>query len=350
MVNVRRVVGCCGVLAGLAVSVSAQQRLDQVLPERGAPAAGTIESVSPTEIVIKVRGSDQKFSVLDVKRVTFAEDPRELSTARDSILNGQLESGLDMLKRIDASSISRDLIKQDLAYYLAYVQGKLALTGGGDKESAADALLAFARTAPRSFHFIEAAELLGDLAVAREKYDEAAKFYAYLTKTAQEASWSEYELRVGVLEGRVLEAQGKYTEAAARYDSVVASTLDSPAANRQKHFARAAKAATLAETGKAGEGIKLVEGIILQNDSQETELFGRAYNALGRCYLKSNKPQEALLAYLHVDGLFFQEPDVHAEALHHLSKLWTTVGKSDRAAAARSQLSERYAGSLWARK
>jgi hypothetical protein len=104
----------------------------------------------------------------------------------------------------------------------------------------------------------------------------------------------------------------------------------------------------LAETGKADEAIKQLQELIRKNDPQDAVLFARAYNALGRCYLKQNKPKDALLALLHTDVLFYSDADAHAEALYHLSKLWNEVNKSDRALAARTTLRERYAGSVWA--
>lgn len=327
------------------------QRLDQLFPVRGTPVTGTISDMSPTEVTMNVRGADQKFSVLDIKRVAFADEPRELTTGRDNILNGDFESGLDQLKRIDGSTISREFVKQELDYYMAYAHAKSALIGGGDKEAASQALFGFARGAPKNFHFIEAAELLGDLAVAREKYDEATRYYGFLSKTAKEAAWAEFDMRVAVLEGRVLEAQAKFPEAIEKYDAVQAATVDSPEANRQKNLARVGKATVLAETGQADEGLKIIEDIVQKTDSQqELELFGRAYNAMGRCYLKAGKSKEAVLAYLHVHVLFNQHPEVHAEALYHLSKLWPTVNRSDRGVEARSVLSERYAGSPWAKR
>ena len=77
-------------------------------------------------------------------------------------------------------------------------------------------------------------------------------------------------------------------------------------------------------------------------------MIARLYNALGRCYLKQNKPKDAVMAYLHTDVLFYADADAHAEALFHLSKLWSDINKSDRAVAARNTLRERYAGSVWA--
>jgi len=69
---------------------------------------------------------------------------------------------------------------------------------------------------------------------------------------------------------------------------------------------------------------------------------------LGNCYLKTGKNKDALQAFLHTDILFYADSESHAEALYHLSKLWATEEKPDRATAARTTLRERYSGSVWA--
>lgn len=335
-------------VASLGIASTAlAQRADQVFPQRGSAVSGLVTDISKTHITINVRGAEQKIELIDLKRVTFGEDPPELSRSRDNILNGQLENGLAELKRIDPASIQRDYVKQDLAYYIAFAQAKLALTGGGDKAAASQALLSFVASAKDSFHFFEAAQLLGDLAVAMESYEDAVKYYGAIAK---QAPWPEYQLRAGVLEARALEAQGKFPESISKYDVVIANPVDTAEATRQKSLARVGKAVCLAETGKADEGVQLVEEIIAKNDPQDGELFGRVYNALGRCHLKANRVKEALLAYLHVDVLFYAQPDAHAEALYHLTKIWPQVNKSDRAVAARSLLNERYGGSTWSKR
>ena len=126
-----------------------------------------------------------------------------------------------------------------------------------------------------------------------------------------------------------------------------ANTVES---KRQKLLAQVGKARCLAETGSPQDGISLIEDLIKENDSSDMELFGRAYNALGDCLQKSGKQKDAIMAYLHVDVLFYADPEIHAESLHHLSKLWAEVKKPDRAASARNLLEQRYAGSVWAKK
>ncbi len=335
------------ILASLFVSSTVQaQRVDQVFSVRGTPLSGAITEITKTHVSIKARGSEQKVEVMDIKRVTFAEDPTELVRARDNIFNGQFENGLAELKRIDAATIERDYVKHDLAYYSAYAQAKLALTGGGDKAAARQSLLSFVTGAKDSYHFFEAAQILGDLAVALESYDDAVKYYGAIGKLAP---WPEYQMRAAVFEARALDAQGKYPEAIAKYDTVIANSVNTPEATRQKSLAHVGKTVGLAETGNAEEGVKLLVDIIAKGDSQDGELFGRAYNALGRCHLKANRPKDALRAYLFVD-LLYSQPDVHAEALYHLTKLWQQVNRSDRASAARSLLNERYGGSPWSKR
>lgn len=322
------------------------QAQDQIYLLRGAPLVGRITDMSPDAVTIDVRGSARSIPVKEIRRIGLAEDPPELRRARDDIPAGQWENSLETLKRIDPKKIARDLVRRDLQYFVAYCQGKLALAGGGDKAAAEAALRELVVDDPKTYHFYEAAELLGDLALALESYDNALRYYAAIGR----APWPDYRMRSALREARVLVAQGKHAEAMGKYDSVLAAPLDTSEAARQKSIAQVGKAVCLAETGQHQEGIRLVEQLIAKNDPQDGELFGLAYNALGRCHVRAKRPKDAVLAYLHVDQLFFSIPEIHAEALYYLSKLWSEVNKPERAAAARSLLRERYAGSVWAKR
>jgi len=322
------------------------QQFDQVVPIKGTTTAGVITGESVTHVQIEVRGAKLEVPVNEIKRVTFGEDPTELKRGRDSIQTGNYEAGLDDLKKVDYASLSRSFVKQDYAFYRALAIGRLALSGGGDKKAANDAMMNFVRAAPNSYHFIEAAELLGDLAVSQGNYADAARYYSAITA---KSPWPDYQMRGGVLEGRALIAEKNFAESQKKFDAVIATAVDTPAAIMQKRVAEVGKATCMAELGQHEAAIAILDKIIAENDPAEKDLFGRAYNALGLCHLKANREKDALLAYLHVDLLFDGDSEVHAEALYHLSKLWDGANRAERAVTARNLLTTRYAGSPWAK-
>ncbi len=334
------------ILLAAVAPLAYAESMDQIIPLHGSPSSGKVLEMTTTEVKLETRGKVNNFAVNEIRRIHYAEDIPELRRAREDVGSGQFEQALDTLKRIDAAGLSRELLIADVEYYTALCHGRIALTGGGDKAAAAATMLEFVKKNPNSYHFFEAAQLLGDLAMTLENYDNALRYYGAIAK----APWPDYVQRAALLEAGALSAAGKSAEAKARYESVLTSPLDTPDAIRNKTFATIGLAVCQAEAGAPDQGIASLNEVIAKNDPQDTELFGTAYNALGRCHLKANRPKEALLAYLHTDLLFYAKPDLHAEALYNLSKLWTTLNKSDRAQNARNTLVERYAGSVWAKK
>jgi tetratricopeptide (TPR) repeat protein len=331
-------------LAMLAPQAALAQ-LDQVFGSRGTATRGSIIQTSPTEITLQSGGSSQKFAVNEVRRVTFDGEPQELTRARQAVQSGQLEQALDDLKKINLGDVSRDIVKQEVQYYLALAQAKLALARGGDKSKAAQDMMAFYRANAGSHHHFEAAEVLGDLAMGLDNPTAAKPFYDELAK----APWPEYKMKAFVLGADALMAQGDYEGALKAFDTVIGANVDTPEASRQKLLSRVGRAECLANTGKPDEAVKICEEIIADNASTDMELFGRTYNALGVAHLKANRTQEAALAFLHVDTLFFADPNQHAQALYYLSDLWTQMNQADRALDARTKLRNFYSGTRWAR-
>lgn len=339
---------CCLVAIPLAIGpTAAVAQRDQIYTHSGSTLTGTITATSPLQITIDVQGNPRVVKVNDVRRVMFADEPNELNVGRGRILAGKFDTGLQQLKSLDPGQLQREIVRRDLQFYLALAQGRLALTSGGSKSNATAAMLAFVRGAPDSFHFFEAAELLGDLAVSQEDYASAVRYYGTI---AAKAPFPEYRMRALIAEARALLAQQDHQQAINKFDQAIAIDASTGEAKRQKRFAEIGKARAVAETRSADEGVSMLETIIAENDASDAELFGHAYNALGDCLVKQGKTKEALMAYLHVDVLFYSDSQTHAKALYHLSQLWPEVGKSDRAAAARNLLDTRYPGSSWAQK
>ncbi len=325
-------------------SLALAQTTDQIFLVKGMPAKGVVTEMTKDAVTLDMSGVGRPFAVNEVLRVTFVDEPSELGNARNAVQQRNYSLALQELKKLDGQPQDNKFVTADIAYYKALCTAKLAMTEGGDKPAATKMLFEWAKANPNNYHFYQAAEVLGDLSVATGNYAEAAKYYNGLAV----APWGDYQMRGNNAVGRALSSEKKFPEALEKFDAVIASELNTPEATEQKQFATVGKAVCLAETGKADEGIAILNDIIAKNDPTDVTLFARAYNALGNCYLKTSRPKDALRAFLFTDILFYADADSHAEALYRLSKLWNDVNRSDRAVAARNTLRERYAGSIWA--
>ena len=121
-----------------------------------------------------------------------------------------------------ASKIDRELVREDIEFYLAYCAAQQALGGKGEVTDAGRKLNEFVRQHPQNFHYLEAVETMGDLLMASDKFAAAQRQYAELAK----APWPDYKMRAGVLLGRTLQAQGKHQEAIREFDTVLATHDD----------------------------------------------------------------------------------------------------------------------------
>jgi len=318
-------------------------QFDQIYQRKGAPSKGNVKAMSKDEVTLEMSGVDRPFPTNEIVRITYVDEPTELNNGRNAVLQQNWGQAEIELKKLDGQTFARDLIRQDVEYYKALCLAKKAMTEGGDKTAAAAAMLNFAKVAPENYHFYDAAEVLGDLAISTGKFADAARFYGGIEK----APWGDYQMRAKNAAGRALLAQKDFQNAQVKFEEAAAIDLGTAEAAREKTFAHIGRAQCLAELGKPDEGITILQEIIAKNDPADQFLFARVYNALGNCYLKGNKPKDARDAFLFTDILFTADPDAHAEALYHLSKLWTDLNKADRAVAARNTLRERYAGSRW---
>ena len=102
------------------------------------------------------------------------------------------------------------------------------------------------------------------------------------------------------------------------------------------------EARCLAATGKLEQGIGMIENVIKQADAEDTALLAEAYNALGASYRASNRPKDALLAFLNVHLVYFNSPQNHVEALQNLVELWNEQQMPERSAEAARILRDRY--------
>lgn len=327
-------------LGGLA------QAQDRVYPKRDAVASGKLVEITPATVKITVRNKEQTYDMADVRKISFDDEPNTLDRVRESTLQGQYEQALDEVKKIAVDAIKNPLIKQDVEFYRYYCEGKLGLAGQGDKLAAIKGLLAVASSNPKSHHLYELSDLLGQLALAVKQPDQALRYFNMLLSAGSPDTKALGVYRLGSVEL----AQGKVEEAKVRFGQLAGATSASPEMGRLKSLAEVALATCEQLAGNNEAALQKLDSLVQQYDSTDQGLFARINNAKGACYIALEKANQALLSYLQTDLLFFTDPEAHAEALYHLTKLWPQAGQPARGAEAKERLNTQYASSTWANK
>lgn len=319
---------------------TARAQIDRIYPDSGSAVVGTIESVDKNGITVKTGGNSQHIAAGNIDKVMFQGDPAGLTKGREFAIDGQYQQALEELKTVDADELPREAIRADARYYRVLSEAKLALAGQGELQQAAQATLEFARKHPQTWHFFDAAKLLGDLALRLENYDQALKYYRYLAN----APAAETKIASVYHTGMTRLQQGQFDQAKAAFEKVNQAQSQSPKAVRLQTLAKAGQAVALARQGEPAEALELVQTLIAELDPTDIETAAQIYNAQGASYLASGDQEGAIMAYLHTHLMFSGEPSAHAEALSQLVELWPKVGKPDRAAEMRQELRQRYPG------
>src|SRR6478735_3483003 len=142
------------------------QREDQVFLVKGTPARGSIPSeggMTRDKVTIEIATTPRDIQVNEITRITFKDEPTDLNAGRTQVIQKNYNQALADLKKLDGQKIDRAYVRQDVEFYKALCLCRLALAEGGDKKAAGDAMYAFVSKAPQSYHFYEAAALLGDV-------------------------------------------------------------------------------------------------------------------------------------------------------------------------------------------
>jgi tetratricopeptide (TPR) repeat protein len=331
----------CTLLLGAGVAWG-QADYYHVVLLNGPPAFGKVSEINRDKIVLDT--TPQKvIPINEIKYVQYPNEPRFLTEARNNAIDGHWDQTLEWLNKIPPPQLTNDVIRQDADYYRALATARLAAGGVGDARAAGTALIEFLKTNKDSYHYYEANEVTGDLLMAMGRYEQAPAYYGELAN----APWPDYKMRAAVELGNVALAQGKFQEALQQFDKALGIQAKGKGVEMQTIAAQVGKAKAMVALDRGKDAVKILNDAIEQAPAENNQLYAVAYDALGDAYLKMKQPEDALYAYLHVDVLYNQSSEQHAEALYHLKDLWAQMNKPDRAKEAADSLKSRYPSSQW---
>lgn len=329
-----------GCVAWFALAVDASGQSDRVFTTDGKTVSGAVTAISKGGVQVRVGRDNKAIPAGQIAKVLFEGDPPPLTQGRESSLDGQHDQAIEQLSKVSADDLKRDESKADAQFYLARSRGELAVAGRGDRGAATKAVRAFITQHPESFHFYEAAELLGDLALAVGRPDDAAKFYGAL----RGAPTTETKARSIYLGALASLRSGKPDEAVEQLDRLIGLPSSTSELSRLQTLAKAAKAEALSAAGKTDEAIALTDQLVADLDPVDVAASAKIYNARGATFEAADRHQDAVLAYLKTHLMFAASARDHARAVSRLSEVWTKVGKPDRAGQMRSLMQQLYPG------
>jgi len=322
--------------------------IDQVYTSTSESAYfGKITGISAATVSLdsKQKGAPNEIPANEIKRILFENSPDGLHAAQKAMLSGEYEKAIEALKK-ETPEANRAEVADEIVYCRAYCTAQLALSGAGtaDPNEAGRLMYAFVKGSPNSFHYYTACELLGDIFVAKGDFPNAQKYYAMLSQ----APWPDYKIRAQVALGRSYLSQGNAASADKAFDDALNNDAPGELAEAQRTAARIGKARCLVLGGKTDQAIRSLDEILNRTEEKQVEVNAMAYNALGTA-LRKDKPKDAILAFLHVHLANGISPDLDAEAVANLEKLFTETHKPDHSREMREILNEKYRNSRWAK-
>jgi len=337
---VRRVVFCLAATTALSAKADIVTLIEGTTFKQGQGGAvrGTVESESPSEVVVSLGNSTIKVPTDQIDRVEYQGQPASMQLGETRERAGQLAAAAAEFKKAATEAAGKPFIAEAALFREANCLAALALTEPDRVQEAVGRLSAFLQAHPNGRHVARARETLAKLQLHAKDYQAAEAAVAELAKLPLAAE------RAALLKAKILVRQGDYAAADAELNRLIEALPEGAAQHRE---ARLIQVEALVGEKKFTEAESLVRQVIVDAPAEDAQAQAPAYNALGDCLLAANRPKEALLAYLHTDLLYSKDKEEHPRALHQIEQLFRRIGQTARADEYAQRLKQEYPNSPW---
>lgn len=330
----------------LALAFGAPARADTVVLIRnstvkqatGDRVRGTVQSESPSEVVVKLGASTVNVPVDQIVSIQYDGQPASMALAESNESSGQLVKAADLYKKAAAEAEGKPLIAQAARSKQAEITADLALADPSRAGDAVAQLDGFIRAFPTSRHTGRALESLARLQLQKGDFSQVEKTIASLSKLPAGGD------RAAVLRARVSAKKGDHAAAIRELDRLIKGAADGSPRSRE---ARLAKAESLAGLKKYTEAEADVRAVIKATPPEDVPAQSAAYNTLGDCLRAAGRPKDALLAFLRTDIVYSKDKEQHPRALAQIAQLWRELKRDDRADETILRLKQDYPQSPW---
>jgi tetratricopeptide (TPR) repeat protein len=222
---------------------------------------------------------------------------------------------IDGLKQADGP---RAYIEFRLALFLMHLaeaeptrtdDARKALSAFKDKEKNRD-----------TWEYVSVMQMLARIQESQGKYDDARKTFEELAGRKELPPEARGQANFALV--RMLLRGEQLDLAKTRIDALEEIIKDGPDAVRLQVY----RIELRMKKGEPGDAEKQLKAVLA---GPADDVKGHAANVLGDFYLSDKRPEDAMWQYLWVDVIYNKDPDEHARALFHLTKLFKEVRNDD---------------------
>jgi tetratricopeptide (TPR) repeat protein len=305
----------------------------------GGRVRGQVQSESPTEVVVQLGGSTTTVPTDQIQSIRYDGQSSNFQLAEAREASGQLTEAAELFKKAATESAGKPFALQAALLREAEVLTELALVEPDRLKDAKEKLTRFLQAYPTSRHLAAARGCQVRLQLHVGDFAGAEAALAALAKLPRGKE------RADVLRAKILAKQGKYDDAIAQLDKLIAGY---PKGSERQRAALLAKAESLAGKKQFKEAETLAREVIQGNPPEDAAAQAPAYNTLGDCLRAADQPKEALFAYLHTDLLYSKDKEEHPRALRQIIDLYRKLKQDGRADEFAQRLKQEYPRSPWA--
>lgn len=332
-------------VASVLVTTGSVYAADQVTRQSdGEIIRGELTALEETSVVIR-RSNDEEVRISpdDIRDIRFHREPPALQTARSNERSGEYSAAIEQLREVQAEYEGSDQrVVTELEFLIARCQAHLAFNDPARAPAAIDTLKVFLQRHPNSYRILEAKLLQARLLMASDRPQANS-----LLDQVRNGGVDGFAAQSGIVLGQTLLSENKAQQGLQIFGDVIKQSQNKPALLVAHFDAQIGRAQCLQQLSRFEEAVKMLETVIDAVPEDQSSTLAKAWNQLGDCERQQDHTKAALLAYLHVDLLYPEVAEAHAQALHYLGSLWHAAGHPARARDAQSRLQTQYPSSRW---
>ena len=291
---------------------------------------------------------DETFQTSDVAEIAYGDTPKSFLLGMSSFNMNQFPKAVEQLERsLEEKEVRAFWIQQHANYVIGESRRRMA---EGDTTELARAREAYRRVVikvPEGRMAPAAIRGLGLCWLEEGNTDDARLEFEKLAE--RDEYGEEWMLHGKLLLARMKSAAGKHEEAMRLCKEVTDKCL-TDGRNVLLLEAKFVRAELLVATKRYDEAFNAFGQIAEAAHETDFKTRARACNGIGDALLGANRAQEALLAYLRVRVLYFQNRDELPHALYGAARCFTLLRKANEARELVDLLQKEYPRSVWTKR